>query len=99
VPDDSFELEAGGDRLRWYSSSEQSRRGFCTICGTTLFFASEVDPGEIHIALATTDGPIDREPGVHVFSEHQVPWITLGDDLPRVPGDSDRLERYRVIRP
>jgi hypothetical protein len=95
----AFELTAGDEHLRWHASSKQSRRGFCSVCGTTLFFASTLDPGEIHIALATAEGPIDRDPGVHVFVDHQVPWIELGDELPRFSGDDERLARYREIDP
>ena len=38
-------------------SSQQSRRGFCPTCGTTLFFASTLCPGEMHIARHGDSGP------------------------------------------
>jgi hypothetical protein len=34
------------------------------------------------------DGPIDREPAAHVFFDSCVPWIVLGDGLPRRGGAS-----------
>lgn len=97
VPESAFEITAGQRMLRWYRSSQQSRRGFCTQCGTTLFFASEASPGEMHIALATADGPIDRAPGAHVFFDHHVAWFEPGDSLPRVNSDDERLAAYRTI--
>ena len=99
VSESAFELTAGDDELRWYASSPQSRRGFCSVCGTTLFYSSTLNPDEIHIALATADGPIDQEPQAHVFSDHQVPWIQLGDDLPRYTNDSEELAKYREVDP
>jgi hypothetical protein len=99
VPESAFELTAGDEDLRWFASSRQSRRGFCSVCGTTLFFASTLEPGEIHIALATTDGPIDQEPRAHVFSDRQVPWIRLGDELPRYTTGDERLTKYREVDP
>lgn len=97
VPETAFEITGGASNLRWYHSSKQSRRGFCAECGTTLFFASVASPGETHIALATTDGPIDRQPQGHVFFDHHVPWFEPNDDLPRVRSDDSALAAYRMI--
>jgi hypothetical protein len=83
-----FALRAGEDELIWYRSTPPARRGFCSRCGSTLFFASERWPEEIHIALAAMDGAIDREPAAHVFYDSHVPWVALGDSLPRRGGAS-----------
>jgi hypothetical protein len=83
-----FDLLSGEDSVKWYQSTSPARRGFCTTCGSTLFFESERWPGEIHIALAHMDGPIDREPAAHVFCDSQVSWIEPGDDLVRRGGPS-----------
>lgn len=80
-----FAITAGKRALRWYSSSTEAERGFCSECGTTLFFRSERWAGEVHVARANLDGEIDREPQAHVFYESHVPWVKLGDDLPRKP--------------
>ena len=74
-------------RLRWYASSPGAGRGFCDHCGTTLFFRAERWPGELHIVRSNFDGPVDREPQVHVSYENHVPWLQIGDDgLKRVGG-------------
>ena len=70
---DSFRLAAGQERLQWYRSSPAARRGFCSACGSMLFFEGERWPGEIHIARASVPGPIDREPQAHVFYDERVP--------------------------
>jgi hypothetical protein len=57
-----------------------------------LFFESERWPDEIHIALAHMDGPIDREPGAHVYYDTHVSWVELGDDLRRLGGPSGTEE-------
>ena len=97
VRETGFRLTAGADALRWYASSKQSRRAFCSRCGTTLLFQSQASPGEMHIALATADAPIDREPGSHVFFDQHVPWIEMGDELPRVDSDSPHLAHYKDV--
>jgi len=89
----------GEELITWYASSRQSRRGFCSSCGTTLFYRSTLSPDEVHIARACIDGAIDRAPQVHAFVDHQVDWITIADDLPRFDSDSDALAKYRQIEP
>jgi hypothetical protein len=82
----AFEFEAGADELSWYRSTPDARRGFCSKCGSTIFFESERWADEVHIALAHMDGPIDRSPQAHVFYDTHVDWVELGDDLSRRGG-------------
>jgi len=82
----SFELVAGSDDLSWYQSTAEARRGFCSRCGSTLFFESERWADEIHIALAHMDGPIDRSPKTHVFYDAHVDWFEVGDELDPLGG-------------
>jgi hypothetical protein len=69
--------------LRWYRSSGDSTRGFCTACGSTLFFRSERWPGEIHIVRSNIEGAIDTPPAGHVHCESGVSWFAFEDTLPR----------------
>ena len=88
VPNEHFRFTGGEDQVVWHSSTPEARRGFCRTCGSTLFFTSERWAGETHIALAHMDGPIDREPAVHVFYDAHVEWVELGDDLKKLGGPS-----------
>ncbi|MDP6345474.1 MAG: GFA family protein [Alphaproteobacteria bacterium] len=92
-----FELRDGQVCLVWYPSSKQSRRGFCSKCGTTLFFASTAAPGEMHIARALIAGEIDRSPAINTFDDERVPWIHGAADLPAYGGDAEELAHYRDI--
>lgn len=69
--------------LRWYDSSSGAQRGFCAQCGSPIAFRSERWPGEIHLTHASIDAELDRAPQLHVFHDTHVPWVILGDDLPR----------------
>ena len=51
-PAQQFVLDRGELALKWYRSSAESERGFCTDCGTRLLFRSTRWPDEIHVALA-----------------------------------------------
>jgi hypothetical protein len=71
--------------LRWYASSPTAERGFCSRCGTMLFFRGDRWPGELHIVRANFDAPVDRAPQVHVHYDTHVDWVALdpADGLPR----------------
>ena len=67
-------------RLQWYESTPGAERGFCRRCGTTLFFRSQRWAGELHIVRSNFDGPVDREPQMHVYFDTHAPWLPLADD-------------------
>ena len=95
--EDRFAYLAGKDLVHWYQSSPQSRRGFCSVCGTTMFYVSTLSPGEVHVARALISGDIDRAPQAHVFFDHRPPWIECADDLPKIDSSSPRLEKYKAV--
>ncbi len=74
------------DALRWHEAATGASRGFCSRCGSPMFFKSPRWPGELHIARALFIDPLDREPQVHVHVESAVPWLHLADTLPRKRG-------------
>lgn len=80
-----FALEADSVEPSWHASSAQARRAFCPRCGSPMFFESTRWPGEIHVARALIDGPLDREPAAHVFYDTHVPWLDVSDRLPKKP--------------
>jgi len=81
-----FELLRGRDELVWYASSKPARRGFCSKCGSTLFFKSERWEEEIHIVLANMDDNLDCLPSAHVFYDSHVDWLESFSLLPKRGG-------------
>ena len=76
--------------LRWYGTPPGGERGFCSRCGSPMFFRSANWPGELHIARALFADPLDREPQVHAYYDTHVPWVHLGDQLPRKPDPANQ---------
>lgn len=72
-------------RLRWYASSPGAERASCGRCGSPLFFRSQRWPGDLHIALAHFDTPLDRAPQAHAFYDTHVSWFAVNDSLPKKP--------------
>lgn len=77
----------GQASLRWYASSPDSERGFCSTCGSTLFFRSARWPGELHIALANVSGEADLAPRLHTYWDSRVAWFEFTDELERRSGE------------
>ena len=85
VDDRQCVIEDPHQRLRWYCSSDQGERGFCSRCGSTLMFRSARWAGELHLTLANFLEPVDRAPQAHVFWDTHVDWVAPDreDGLPR----------------
>ncbi|MFQ5567884.1 MAG: GFA family protein [Paracoccaceae bacterium] len=77
-----------------YNSSPGVRRLFCPRCGAPVAYDADSHPDEIHFYLAALEDASGLEPEFHVFAGEKVPWIGLGDDLPKYQGTTDgpRLE-------
>jgi hypothetical protein len=69
--------------LKWYRSSEKAERGFCGICGSTLFWQGT---GLDYIAIAA--GTIDGETGVN--TEGHIFCADKGDYYEIMDGDYQR---------
>jgi hypothetical protein len=82
---DKVEIDDPDRLLRWHEAAEGGSRGFCSMCGSPMFFKAPPWPGELHIARALFLDPVDREPQVHAYYDTHVDWVTLGDQLPRKP--------------
>ena len=92
----NFRITAGEDLLHWYSSSEEAQRGFCSRCGTTMFFKSTLCPGEVHVTRANLETKAPKEPGFHCFWEERVSWLDFADDLPKLTADGEELAHYKT---
>jgi hypothetical protein len=74
-PSPQVDIEEGASLLKAHESSPGTKRSFCTVCGTKVFFSSERWPGETHVTLAAFDDPVDREPSGHAFADEHVAWL------------------------
>ncbi len=79
---------SGSDHLTRYVTETGATRGFCGRCGTTMFYEGPRWKGEVHVALATIEDPIDRAPSAHVYVDHRAPWHEISDELPRYGGET-----------
>lgn len=81
VPRDALAVE-GEDKVGWYHSSEKIRRGFCTVCGSVLFW----DPEErdwTSVAMGCFDKPTGTELEIHIFVADKGDYYEIADGLPQ----------------
>jgi hypothetical protein len=69
-----YVLERGSDLLVEYASSRQGRRGFCKVCGSSLYWRSEAAPDVIELALGTLQPPYTGTAEREVYTDTKPTW-------------------------
>lgn len=88
VSPDRLNVTTGENRLSWYRSSEAAERGFCSTCGSSLFWRPD---GGTHISImaGTIDDPTGQlKVAAHWYIADQRPYIATADTAPRYPGST-----------
>lgn len=81
VPRSSISI-TGGERVTWYKSSEKVRRGFCSVCGSPLFF-DMIGGDSLGLMLGAFDGPTGTKLALHVFVAEKGDYYDIADGLPQ----------------
>jgi hypothetical protein len=74
----------GEQHVRWYASSEKVRRGFCDVCGSSLFW-DPVHHDWIGVAMGALDAPSQTQIAVHVFTAEKGDYYALDSGVPAFP--------------
>ena len=73
---------SGADNLTWHQSSAKVRRGFCSTCGSALFW----DPPAkdwIGVAMGAFDSPTQSRLALHIFVAEKGDYYDIADGLPQ----------------
>ncbi len=85
----------------WFHSSDIVKRGFCSQCGTPLFFQT-IGDDSMAVTLGSLDRPMDIAPQWLSDMDMAMPWFSGLADLPKGAGESDagkeESRRYAAIR-
>ena len=73
---------AGGDLITWFQSSERVRRGFCSKCGSWLFW-EPIFRDWTSVALGAIDGPTGVQLERHIFVASKGDYYLIADGLPQ----------------
>lgn len=66
-----------------YRSSEFAERGFCSQCGSTVTMHEDVLSDRVQVAIGSLDQPDRVDVNDHVWTQDQISWFDVRDDLPR----------------
>ena len=69
--------------LRWYTSSEEARRGFCMLCGSTLFWQGAARD-YLSIAAGTLDDSSGLRIACHIFTADKGGYYEIVDSAPQL---------------
>jgi hypothetical protein len=72
----------GTDHLTWFRSSERVRRGFCSTCGSSLFW-DPIHKDWIGIAMGAFELPTDTRLRIHIYVADKGDYYDIADGLPQ----------------
>lgn len=84
VPRGSITIN-GSDFVNWFHSSEKVRRGFCSQCGSSLFF-DPLDKAKhdwIGVSMGAFEAPTDTHVALHIFVAEKGDYYEIADGLPQ----------------
>ncbi|PZO82494.1 MAG: aldehyde-activating protein [Mesorhizobium amorphae] len=86
IADDELEIEGAGG-VSWYAASPEARRGFCSTCGSALFWKAE-GSSKTSVMAGSFDQPSGLAGMNHIFVADKGDYYAITDDLPQSPQGS-----------
>jgi len=77
--------------LQWYSAKPGYRRGFCNLCGSSLFF-EETDGERVSIAAGSLDAPQGLTIAAHIFTAEAGDYYAIDDSAAQNPGAAHTVQ-------
>jgi hypothetical protein len=81
VADADITIE-GADKLSWYAASPAARRGFCSVCGSLLFWKDH-SLDRISIMAGAFERPSGLAGQSHIFVADKGDYYDIDDGLPQ----------------
>ncbi len=86
APRDGVRIEG---EVRWFQSSDTARRGFCPVCGSSLFWDG---PGShLSIHAGALEAPTGLRLAGHIYCADKGDYYDITDDLPQAAQSDVRL--------
>ena len=73
--------------LRWFQSSKEAKRGFCSTCGSSLFW-SHTAKTTLSFAAGALDGPTGLNTGAHICFDDASDYYRVHPDEDTIGGSS-----------
>lgn len=80
--DDRNIVISGDEHLTWFSASPDAKRGFCSHCGSALFWKHAKDD-HISVLAGSFDAPNTLTESHHIFVADKGAYYEITDGLPQ----------------
>ena len=68
--------------LSWYKSSDKARRGFCSVCGSSMFYERKgID--KISVSAGSLEIPTSLDRMRHIYVASKGDYYDISDELPQ----------------
>jgi hypothetical protein len=81
VADGDLTIE-GHEKITWYEASPYARRGFCSVCGSALFWKHNTSE-EISVMAGAFEQPSGLKAEAHIFVADKGDYYDITDGLPQ----------------
>lgn len=85
-----FETEVkitGEENLKWYQSSDWAERGFCTVCGSSLFYRVKGEQPIFSINAGAFDDQSRFKLHQEYFIDEKPAYYAFAGDIPAMTGE------------
>lgn len=75
----------GEENITWFQTSDWARRGFCSTCGTPLFF-DPIDSEKVKwtgVSMGAFDDSTNSKLTMHIFTKDKGDYYEINDGLPQ----------------
>jgi hypothetical protein len=78
------------EALSWFRSSARAKRGFCRICGSSLFWYED-DAPNISISAGALEAPTGLHIVANIMVQDKSDYYELDPDVPHIEGHDHRI--------
>jgi len=89
IADERIEID-GGEAITWFAASAEARRGFCSRCGSLLFWKHR-DLDSISVMAGAFDKPTGFKSDCHIFVADKGDYYGIADGLPQHAQSTDAI--------
>ncbi|WP_454016992.1 GFA family protein [Azospirillum sp. Marseille-Q6669] len=84
IPRETVAVSDAEGTLSWYRSSAKARRGFCSRCGSSLFWSGD-ESDLFDVAAGSLDQPTGLATLRHIHAADKADYYAIDDGLERFP--------------
>lgn len=81
-PQSALQMDGDSLGLKWFHSSQEAKRGFCSQCGSSLFW-TRVGSQSVSVMAGTLDQAEDLQTSRHIYVADKGDYYQLNDGLPQ----------------